>query len=191
MPYVKLRAASIREFGLPQACPCCGNDDDGAIELKNVDGQKSSGAARVGGCLLCLFLGPIGWLLGVLVFFARSTKLPFPLPRCALCVKASKRLWFRTVAIVLSTGVLGLIGGICYPALPNMDRFLTVVVLVMLVSFVEYFWLSGQFNLKIRSSDSESALIYVPYEEYPALYQRHLDNAALYGSSEKLGTQDD
>lgn len=189
MPYVNFRAASIREFGLPQACPCCGNDDDGTIELKNADGQQYSRTARIGGCFLCLFLGPIGWLLGPLILLARSTKLSFPLPRCALCVKASRRLWYRTIAIVLSASTLSSIA-IFYPLLANIGWVLTAAVVVMLVSLFEYSWLSGQFNLKIRSSDSESALVYVPYEEYPALYQRHLDNAALYGSSEKLGTQD-
>lgn len=80
---------------------------------------------------------------------------------------------------------------IYYLVLPHQGWLLTAMAMVMSVSLMEYFWLSGQFNLRVRSSDSESALIYVPYEEYPALYQRHLDNAALYGSSEKLGTQDD
>lgn len=190
MPYVNFRATSIREFGLPQACACCGNDDDGAIELKSAAGQQWSRAARAGGCFLSLFLGPIGWLLGLVLLLTRRTKLPFPLPRCTLCVRASKRLWYRTTAIVLSVSTLSSMA-IYYLVLPHQGWLLTAMAMVMSVSLMEYFWLSGQFNLRVRSSDSESALIYVPYEEYPALYQRHLDNAALYGSSEKLGTQDD
>lgn len=58
---------------------------------------------------------------------------------------------------------------------------------VGLFSVIEYVTLRQQFRVAIRRSNQDMALAIVPYGEYPALYQRHLDNAVLYGSSDKLG----
>lgn len=42
------------------------------------------------------------------------------------------------------------------------------------------------FRLSVHKAHSNYVVIRVPYDEYSALYQRHLDNVTLYGSSEKL-----
>ena len=61
----------------------------------------------------------------------------------------------------------------------------------MLLAVLEHYVLSKQFSVAIRKSNNDEILLQTPFEDYPALYQRHLDNALLYGSSEHLGTRPD
>ncbi len=189
MAFVQMRAAAVREYGLPQACPCCGNDDDGQLVLEPVGSSLSNGW-RYGCCLVSFFFGPIGWLLGVLSLLSKSTELPFPLPICRLCREAKSSLSKRACLIaIIST--LSFFCGVFAQALPARELVGGLGFLAGLFGIIEYFYFRRQFLVRARKSTQDTALVEVPYEEYPALYQRHLDNAVLYGSSEKLGTRDE
>ncbi len=185
MPLVNFRAAAIKQYGLPQACPCCGNDDDGQLVLEPAKG--SSSGWRYGCCLVSLFLGPIGWIVGALTLMTKNKELPFPLPVCRLCLQARERLWQRFAGILVLSSTVFFVttfGKI----IPGSNVVNVLAVSVGLLGGLEYLMLRRQFRVAIRSSNQDLAVAEVPYEEYPALYQRHLDNAALYGSSDRLGT---
>lgn len=52
---------------------------------------------------------------------------------------------------------------------------------------VEHAWLGRQFRWKVVSADRDKIVLEVPNDDYPAIYQRHLDTATLYGKVESLG----
>lgn len=189
MALVQFRSAAVRDYGLPQVCPCCGNDNDGELVLKPVAGVSREGW-RVGCCLVAFFLGPVGWALGLIhAVINKDRKLPFPLPTCRLCSTASTGLWHRLLAIWIVTAAA--LGGLAaYTALPDEILF-GLSMLVGLLALVEYLALSPQFRPRVFKANQETMLVDVPYEDYPAIYQRHLDNAVLYGSSEQFGTAEE
>ena len=189
MAYVQFRAAAVRDYGLPQACPCCGNDDDGELVLGS-DQEGVSNSWKYGCCLISLFFGPIGWIAALLNLFRKSPSLPFPIPTCRLCREASEALRRRCAVIVVSS-ILLVISRISIESHLVGEFVMVFGYLMGFLGLVEFLALKGQFSVRVKKSNSEAALVKVPYEDYPALYQRHLDNAVLYGSSEKLGAREE
>lgn len=186
MAFVQFRAAAVREYGLPQACPCCGNDDDGQLVLEPIDATVSRW--KYGCCLISLFFGPLGWILGMLFYFRRSRSgASFPLPNCQLCRQAKKSLWNR-MCVILILSSIPIFYAMFAEASPTYQTLGLLGFLAASAAIVEYFYLGRQFRFSVSEANQDMVLVEVPYEEYPALYQRHLDNAVLYGSSEKLGT---
>ena len=148
--------------------------------------SKSLSGTQVGCCLLSLFFGPIGWLFGLLAAAAGRKKLPFSLPICKLCLKARSRLNSRAATILTLALTVGIGAGVS-SWVPGPQWVMLAAALVGLGGLVECAYLSSQFNINIRKGDDDGVLLQTPNEEYPALYQRHLDNGVLYGSSDRLG----
>lgn len=185
MAWVRLRTEAVRDYGLPQACLCCGNDEDDQLTLESFYDRSLNGT-KVGCCLLSLFFGPVGWLLGLLVAASDKKKMPFSVPICQLCQKARSRLNTRAATILALAVVVG-VGAGASSWVPGPQYVIATAVLVGIGALVECAYLSSQFNVVIRKSDADGVLLQTPNEEYPALYQRHLDNGVLYGSSDRLG----
>lgn len=179
----------MRTYGLPQACLCCGNDEDDQIAVENQPFDKVS-SWNVGCCLLSVLTGPIGWCIGLIfaLFSSRQARAlpPFPTPICQLCLQAKQYLGTR-VAVILGLCTVAFFTGMSVNSVPAMSYLSGAAVLIGSLALLEYAVLVRQFRVLVRKNDSEGALVQVPYDDYPALYQRHLDNAALYGTSESLG----
>ena len=140
----------------------------------------------MGCCLVSVFFGPIGWLLGLVMAASSNKELPFSLPVCKLCLQARSRLNTRALTIVVLAALTG-IGAAASSWVPGPQYIGGMCMLVGLGALLECATLSSQFNVIVKKGDADGALIQTPNEEYPALYQRHLDNGILYGSSDRLG----
>jgi hypothetical protein len=188
MARVDFHLSSIRAHGLPQACVACGNDEDGQLVTRKLPAASPSYASL--GCIVLFFLGPIGWLLGLLLLVYRRSKSPrLRLPVCRLCQQGLVHLQKR-FAIIATLGGLILIADTAN-YLPWRGLGVGVSLMVLGYAALEYCWLSQQFKILPLKSDSERVTVRTANEDYPALYQRHLDNAALYGGSETTGTYED
>lgn len=185
MAWVRFRTESVRQYGLPQACLCCGNDEDDQLTLQTFK-QRSLNRTQVGCCLVSFFFGPFGWLFGFLVAAFSKKELPFSLPVCKLCLQARSRLNTRALSIVVLAALAG-IGAAVSSWMPGPQYIGGMCMLVGLGALLECAVLSSQFNVIVKKGDADGALVQIPNEEYPALYQRHLDNGVLYGSSDRLG----
>ena len=183
MARVEFRTSAIRQHGFPQACVTCGNDADRQLAAQKLPSKK-----RWIGCLL-FFFGPIGWLLMLMVLFKWSKQTNMVLPVCALCNKGYAHVKMRL-------GVFLSLGTVCafaqsWDRIPQSEGWYWAAALLALYGLAEYAWLSSQFRIEVESISDEVVVVRVPNDDYPALYERHLDNALLYGSSETLGARAD
>lgn len=179
----------MAEHGLPYACITCGSDEHPHLVPKKL--QKRSGIAALG-CIF-FFFGPVGWLLllvlavGVsLVGKGKTVSLPF----CSQCLAGLRSLRNRAAGLM----VLGF--GSMFVAISEMTGPLTGWVasaggLMALYALFEYTILKKQFQVTTLKVEGDRVLLDVPDDDYPGLYQRHLDTALLYGSSDCLGADID
>jgi hypothetical protein len=184
MAKVDFSNSSVQAFGLPQSCVTCGNDEDNQLVAQAL--AKPYGYMH--GCLLfLLILGPLGWLLGLLLSRASSRKkAAIQLPVCKLCNQGLAHLRLRaSIALALAgCGLMAAMAG----HLPGRGYGLLACALVALYGLIEYACLSPQFVIRVLKMDDNGVSVQLPNEDYPCLYQRHLDNALLYGSSDTLGS---
>ena len=69
----------------------------------------------------------------------------------------------------------------------------TVILLgfgAMLAAALEHAIYHKQFRLRTLVSEPDRVLLDIPNEDYPAMYQRHLDTAVLYGCVENMGADE-
>lgn len=188
MPQVDFRVASIQAHGLPQSCVCCGNDEDDQLVVHPV-GQPLC-AGRLGAGCLFLFMGPVGWLIGAgVAYLVRRKKPQLQLPVCLLCRKANRYQSIRVACLLAAAALLFGVDLATHVALHGYG--MTLAGFIALYGLIEYYLLNRQFSLRAIKASHEGVLVQIPDENYPALYQRHLDNALLYGSSVNLGTTAD
>ena len=185
MAQLELKLDNIRQHGFPYACLLCGSDEH--PELKKKVFRRGGAPA---GCLLALILGPFGWICGLLWYVIRgnrSHQLDVPLCRC--CTEAGSAIDNRGAAMA----VLGL-GCLFSPFYYNFnDTFLSLAwvagIILLLVAAFDRAWLRNQFDITTLKVEADRVLLNLPNDDYPSLYQRHLDTAVLYGSVETTGTQ--
>lgn len=176
----------VRAHGYPQACVCCGNDEDDQLALRDLSHSSVGG---IGCALLCLPFGPIVWLIAGVVYLATrsSRKIDVPVPVCKLCSQAAQKIGYRGAAILAIAGVIFALDALTVTR--PLDVWLGFgAVLLGMYALSEYTWLSRSFQVKVLKANSQQVLVEVDNDDYPALYQRHLDSALLYGSSESTGT---
>lgn len=184
MAKVHFRNAALNRYGLPQACVCCGSDED---DLGSQPVTVSH-MAMLAACLF-VFMGVIGWLL-LLVFglyqFAQwdqVRKQHLRLPVCALCHKARRFLNLRTGKFMLIIIGIACLLSAASP-LSWAGKAILWVVFVLFICYMIFERLNylSSFTIVPGSIDRDKCgcVVNVPYEDYPALYQRHLDNALLY-----------
>lgn len=183
MARVEFRTAAVRQHGFPQACVTCGNDEDNQL-VSHPAGSKTPW----GGCLFMLF-GPIGWILTIIVFAKYSKKSELRLPVCKLCKKGLSHVQKR-FALISALAMTCLFAQV-WEQVPRSDGWFWAALLLFGYAVVEYCWLSPQFLIKVVKMNDDMVVVQVPNDDYPGLYERHLDNALLYGSSETMGARAD
>lgn len=192
----------VLKYGFPQVCMCCGNDD--ITQLKQGHSKNLKSLIPLGALLLIFLLIPLDIfiplyrptiILGfIYVFFARfnKVKVRFEVPMCELCHKANKK-FNKDLALIL-VGIPACLAAIIAVSTPNRTLFSLLNGPSSMVEAASYFlaWLSmfillltniyfrRKFTLSFLTRKSKTTTLDVPYEDYPALYQRHLDNAILY-----------
>jgi hypothetical protein len=186
MAQVEFKSALVKAHGYPQACLTCGNDEDDQLVSRELT-DPSKGALGCG-CLL-FFFGPIGWLIAAIVVLVarRFGKSDVRVPVCRLCNAAVRALGQRAALILTLAGALFCVDAMV--RLPFDNWWCGLSLVVGLYGLCEYAWLMRQFNIHVLKMNSERVIVETPNDDYPGLYQRHLDNAVLYGSSESTGTR--
>lgn len=194
MAQVDLLFENIRNYGYPHACLyCCSDEDPKGSKIKY--GSSSVGCLGLG--CLTFFMGPIVWIVALMFYYLKRDQYKgksgeLGVPVCQNCLNAKKSLARRAsiyvlVAVLMMGGVFFLPNFMAlYPSLSNWT--LIIGFLAMGYGALEYTLLERQFSAKIVKSDNDRIILDLPNDEYPSLYQRHLDTALLYGSVEKLGT---
>lgn len=187
MARLELRVESIRQHGFPYACLLCGSDEDLEVKAK----EFSKGVPL--GCLFGLFFGPIAWLLlGVVsCMLRRGGRLKVDVPQCRCCSEGASAIYARDAS-------LAVVGIACFFA-PGLYSFSDEVInlwvfagfALLLIAAFDYVWLKAQFHPRALKVDAHRVVLDIPNEDYPSLYQRHLDTALLYGSVETTGVQEE
>lgn len=191
MALIHFRTTAVRQHGLPQVCLCCGNDQSDQLVAEEHKGSFFT-LPKLGCCLISVFFTPIAWIFA-LAFALRPAPikhLPFSLPICRLCLQARSYMGTR-LSWLLAFSAVGLVVTLYAKEAVGTGYLVGFPILFMLLAVLEHYVLSKQFSVAIRKSNNDEILLQTPFEDYPALYQRHLDNALLYGSSEHLGTRPD
>lgn len=187
MAEVEFKLQDITEHGYPHACVFCCSDEDLEVRHKNLRKRTSPLFS-----FLCFITGPLGWIVGVLSGIFRGAwrlkKMSFPV--CEHCHTAGVRLKHRDLA----TALLGLLSFIW---LINDRTFFVnwygtafiAVCLLFLYATIEHFWLGAQFRSNVVKMGADRVVLALPNDDYPSIYQRHMDTATLYGKVESLGAQ--
>lgn len=184
MAQVEFKSALVRAHGYPQACLTCGNDEDDQLVSREL---AHGNGGSVGCALLCIPFGPVAWLIAALVvYFSNRNKTDVRVPVCRLCNQAVRSLGWRSGAIVFLACVLFCID-VAF-TVPIDNWWIIPSLLLGAYGLLEYAWLMRQFNVRVVKMNAERVLVETPNDDYPGLYQRHLDNAILYGSSDSTGT---
>jgi hypothetical protein len=185
MAKLELKLENVREHGFPYACMLCGSDES----PKPRKTTFRSGESGLGyGC--ALFLGPIGWTAALVYFLVNLArrKHSFAVPVCDCCHDARLKLRKRDL-ILLGLGI----GLFAFPFGLELGTFggwtLLGGIILMLAAAFEQATYQRQFQLRTLKTESDRVLLSIPNEDYPSMYQRHLDTAVLYGCVESMGTE--
>lgn len=186
MPRLELKLDNVHAHGFPYACLMCGSDENPTLRSKTF--HNSDGLV---GCGCAAFFGPIGWFIGLLWLLLRSGKRKhtFPVPVCDCCEQG--RLSVRNRGIVLFVlGLALLLSPLTVAAVYGNPIISWLGALTLLGAGIDHVICNPQFNFQTIKSEADRVVINVPNEDYPSMYQRHLDTAVLYGSAEHMGTTD-
>lgn len=136
-------------------------------------------------------MGPLGWLVILIIAFAMAGRSKtVSLPFCDQCIAAGRALRNRTFGLVI-IGMGSIVLSVTHVPTGVAGWVATGGGLLTLYALIEYAMLSKQFDVKTVKVESDRVLLDVPDDDYPGLYQRHLDTALLYGSSDSLGAEID
>lgn len=194
MARVDLLFENVRSYGYPHACLyCCSDEDPKGSKIK----YGSNGVGCLGLGCLAFFMGPLVWIIGLVVFFLKRDQFKgksgeLGVPVCQNCLSAKKsithRLSFYILIPILAMGAVTLTPNFLALHSTLSNWVLVCGFLAMGYGTLEYCILERQFSAKVVKSTDDRIILDLPNDEYPSLYQRHLDTALLYGSVEKLGT---
>lgn len=186
MPRVDFKNVTVQNYGFPQACVTCGNDEDHQLVGKVLEDRDWK---RMGCLVLLLPFGPVGWAIGGLIAYLTSNKgkIRIRVPVCKLCNTGSSHLGWRLGGFFFLSCLL--VGIEVATIAPPEGLMAGLGALLFLYGLFEHFWLRPQFQVNLVKVHDDGVTLDLPYEDYPALYQRHVDNAVLYGSSDRVGAQ--
>ena len=177
---------TVRKHGFPFACMLCGSDENP---------QVSRWVLRQFPLLVkilivpLILLGPVGWIFAALLSkYHREAELPAP--TCECCSTGMRRLVTRD-SWVAGGGLLSLACAFYFWSGPFSLVLVWLTLALWCWAALEFLWLHRQFQLKAVELDGDRIVVDVPYDDYPGLYQRHLDTALLYGSSNQLGIEEE
>lgn len=188
MARVEFKHENIRAHGFPYACVMCGGDDSPRLREMSLSRRTSRVAL---GCLF--FMGPFFWLIGAILLLVSklfsSKKMSMPI--CDCCTEGGRQLGKRD-GIVGAIGAAVMFSTIYYgnsftPFFFNLS--VAAGALIVFAALVEWAWLSNQFQFRVLKSDQDRVILELPNDDYPAIYQRHLDTVSLYGAVESLGAR--
>ncbi len=182
MAQVELKYENIRLYGFPYACLLCGSDEDPKPRSTKL---RRSGRWAVG---CSLFLGPLAWIIVAVWALMRSqTGQKIDVPVCDCCYTANKRLLQRDlgmiglgIALIFASATSPSVAALGVPVMAGGG-------ILIIAALFEYAWLSNQFTWDCLKSSSDRVVLELPNDDYPSIYQRHLDTALLYGNVESLG----
>lgn len=191
MALVTFNKDLLKLHGFPQACVCCGCDN-GAMLCEEKLESKSSLVNIIAGIFFFL-LGPIGWICIPLISMSglvrrRSSKFPLSIPLCTLCRQA-RSSQVKRLSLALAPSILIFIVMYYNSHLAQAPLVMLFCAAAIALFCAEYCIYRQGFRLSIHKAHSNYVVVKVPYDEYSAIYQRHLDNATLYGGSEKVMDQ--
>ncbi|MCA9775073.1 MAG: hypothetical protein KC800_00085 [Candidatus Eremiobacteraeota bacterium] len=185
MAKLELKLDNIRAYGFPYACLMCGSDENPSPRKQSFSKDDS-----VVGYGCAFFFGPIGWLAALIYFLVKSSnrKQSFAVPICDCCEEGKNRIKNRDI-MFLALGLGLMIGPMMYQ-LPEALFTMSVVsgMILLLTAALDHAFYYGHFTFKTLKSEADRVVLKIPNEDYPSLYQRHLDTAVLYGSVEHMGT---
>jgi hypothetical protein len=174
MARVEFRTSAVREHGFPRVCASCGTDGEELVPYK-----VTSRVPWVS-CFL-VFLGPLGLLIMVFVLGRHALKeASLKLPVCTLCKRGQSNA-NRRFAGFLTLG-FGSIFSQLSSSFPRSEVWFLVGFGLCTYALIEYIYLSSQFRIEVDSFNSDRLVARLPNDDYPGLYERHLDNALLYGT---------
>ncbi|MCA9794834.1 MAG: hypothetical protein KC910_23665 [Candidatus Eremiobacteraeota bacterium] len=179
MARLEVLKAEVEKHGFPHCCITCGNDD--GVESETITLKIGS---HLLGCLGLLF-GPIGWLIA-LVIWCRTRSEDLVVKTCYQCHLARIHLRNWLTFWVLCGG-LPLVG-LWLTDNGSEHPFVTCAGLAAWAwGFFQWAWLRAQFRIRPLRIKDDRLLLEVPFDDYPSIYQRHLETATLYGSTDALG----
>lgn len=186
MPRLELKLDNVHAHGFPYACLMCGSDENPTLRSKTFSPNDG-----IVGCGCAAFFGPIGWFIGLLWLLLRSGKRrhTFPVPICDCCEQGRLRIRNRSVVLFV-LGMALLLSPLTMTTAYGHLGFLWAGVLVLICVGLDFAICHPQFSFRTIKSEADRVVINVPNDDYPSMYQRHLDTAVLYGSVEHMGTTD-
>lgn len=179
MAQIQISEGSARRHGFPYACMVCGSDEEIKVNSYTLRCWPLWSKLLI---LLLLLVGPIGWVLAAVVIGKGFKETRLPVPSCQACDQGLKHLTVRD-QLLCAAGVILLLRALMSPAAGGY----WIGLGLLCWGLGEYLWISRQFRIRPLRIKNEQITLEVPYEDYPGIYQRHLDTALLYGSSSNLG----
>lgn len=176
--------AAVRRDGFPFACVLCGNDENPTVMRCKL--RKASLVVKLASVFF-FFLGPVGWMILAYLWTNNTKETELPVPICDCCSQASQALNRRCLAWLVTGAVLAF-SAIYFQM--GLDLLLWLAIGFFSLAMIEYFWVGRQFSLVALQIDGDRLLVSVPYEDYPGLYQRHMETVLLYGSNNTLGIEE-